>query len=113
MVELPVMKRIGKYRWRICALLFAATTINYIDRQVLGILIPQLQREFNWTDTQYGFIVSSFQLAYAMGFLIMGRLIDSIGSRMGYILSIAIWSVATKCMHLLIQSSDLLLLGLS
>jgi len=104
MEAMTSMQKIGNYRWRICALLFAATTINYIDRQVLGILIPQLQKEFSWTDTQYGFIVSSFQFAYALGFLFMGRLIDKIGSKMGYIISIAIWSVATM-MHAFVKSA--------
>ena len=66
----------GNYRWKICAMLFLATTINYIDRQVLGILAPQLQQEFGWSDSEYGFIVSSFQAAYALGFLIMGHLLD-------------------------------------
>src|SRR3954452_11411424 len=64
------------YRWTIVALLFAATTINYIDRQVLGLLAPTLQRELGWTETQYGDIVSWFSFAYALGFLGMGRLLD-------------------------------------
>lgn len=87
--------KIGNYRWRICALLFFATTINYIDRQVLGILAPQLQGELGWSDSQYGLIVTSFQAAYALGFLFMGYMMDKIGSRIGYMISITVWSIAT------------------
>src|SRR6202022_4059838 len=90
----PFLSKMGNYRWKICALLFFATTINYIDRQVLGILAPQLQRELSWTESQYGLIVSSFQIAYAIGFLFMGRLMDKIGSRLGYMISISFWSIA-------------------
>jgi ACS family hexuronate transporter-like MFS transporter len=96
--------KIGNYRWRICALLFFATTINYIDRQVLGILAPELQKDFHWSDSQYGLIVSSFQIAYAIGFLFMGHLMDKIGSRLGYAISIAFWSVATM-MHALFSTA--------
>ena len=71
-------RRIG-YRWTICALLFVATTINYVDRQVLGILAPTLQRELHWTEADYGDIVSWFSLAYALGFLAAGRAMDWIG----------------------------------
>jgi len=86
---------IGMYRWKICAMLFLATTINFVDRQVLGILAPQLQKEFSWTDSQYGFIVSSFQAAYAIGFLFMGHLLDKIGTRLGSMIAIGFWSTAT------------------
>jgi ACS family hexuronate transporter-like MFS transporter len=82
------------YRWTICALLFAATTINYIDRQVLGILAPTLSRELGWSESQYGDIVSWFSLAYAFGFLGMGRLLDRIGVRAGFALAIVWWSFA-------------------
>lgn len=88
------LKKMGNYRWKICALLFFATTINYIDRQVLSILAPQLQHELSWSESQYGWIVSSFQIAYAIGFLFMGRLMDKIGSRLGYMISISFWSIA-------------------
>ncbi|HTE09026.1 MAG TPA: MFS transporter, partial [Flavitalea sp.] len=74
----------GNYRWRIAALLFFATSINYIDRQVLGILAPGLQKELGWTETQYGLIVTIFQVAYATGFLFMGPLMDRLGNRVGY-----------------------------
>jgi ACS family hexuronate transporter-like MFS transporter len=82
------------YRWTICALLFAATTINYIDRQVLGILAPTLQRELSWSESQYGDIVSWFSFAYAFGFLGMGRLLDRIGVRRGFGFAIVAWSLA-------------------
>jgi ACS family hexuronate transporter-like MFS transporter len=86
--------RVGYYRWVICALLFFATTINYIDRQVLGILAPTLQRELGWSEAQYGAIVSWFSVAYAIGFLGAGRLMDGIGTRLGLALSLVFWSVA-------------------
>src|SRR6476620_7801291 len=76
--------KVGKYRWTICALLFFATTINYLDRQVLGILAPTLQRELNWSETDYSAVVSWFTAAYALGFLGAGRLLDKFGTRVGY-----------------------------
>jgi MFS transporter, ACS family, hexuronate transporter len=82
------------YRWTICALLFAATTINYIDRQVLGILAPTLQAEVGWSEADYGDIVSWFSFAYALGFLGMGRLLDRIGVRKGFAFAIVAWSIA-------------------
>jgi ACS family hexuronate transporter-like MFS transporter len=82
------------YRWTICALLFAATTINYIDRQVLGILAPTLQGEIGWSEADYGDIVSWFSFAYALGFLGMGRLLDRIGVRKGFAFAIVAWSLA-------------------
>lgn len=94
---------IGKYRWRICAMLFLATTISFIDRQVLGILAPQLQKEFNWSDSEYGLIVSSFQAAYAMGYLFMGYLLDRIGTRLGSMIAIGFWSTATM-LHAFVNS---------
>jgi ACS family hexuronate transporter-like MFS transporter len=86
--------KIGKYRWRIVVLLFFATTINYIDRQVLGILAPQLQLQFGWSESDYGFIIMFFQIAYAIGLISMGTLLDKVGTRLGYIISITIWSFA-------------------
>ncbi|HEU0055039.1 MAG TPA: MFS transporter [Longimicrobium sp.] len=82
------------YRWTICALLFAATTINYVDRQVLGLLAPTLQTEIGWSEAQYGDIVSWFSLAYAFGFLGMGRLLDRVGVRRGFAGAIVAWSLA-------------------
>lgn len=86
--------RPGGYRWTICALLFFATTINYMDRQVLGLLAPLLQHQFHWSEIQYGDIIAAFEAAYAIGQLFMGGLIDRIGTRLGYALSIAIWSLS-------------------
>ena len=84
----------SRYRWVICALLFFATTINYIDRQVLGILAPTVQAEIGWTEAQYGAIVSWFTLAYAIGYVVAGRLIDRIGTRAGFSISLVVWSIA-------------------
>ena len=84
----------GRYRWVICALLFFATTINYIDRQVLGILAPLLQKEIGWSEIQYGYIVTAFQAAYAIGLLVVGRLIDKYGTKLGYSVAIVLWSLA-------------------
>jgi len=85
---------IGKYRWVICALLFFATTINYMDRSVLGVLGPTLRdKVFHWTNEQYSWITISFQSAYAIGLLLMGGIVDKIGVRLGYVLAIGIWSV--------------------
>lgn len=86
-------RRIG-YRWTICALLFAATTINYVDRQVLGILAPTLQREIGWSEAQYGVIVSWFSLAYGVGLLVVGRVMDWIGARRGFAAALVVWSLA-------------------
>ena len=88
------VERVGSYRWMICALLFFAATVNYIDRQVLGILKPSLQTEFGWSETDYGWIVFSFQTAYAMGLLVVGRLMDRFGTKKGFAYSITLWSLA-------------------
>src|SRR5260370_423406 len=73
--------KIGHYRWTICALLFFATTMNYVDRQVVGLLAPVLQKSIGWNEVQYGYIVAAFQAAYAVGLLLMARLMDWIGAR--------------------------------
>jgi MFS transporter, ACS family, hexuronate transporter len=86
--------RLPSYRWTICGLLFVATTINYVDRQVLGILAPTLQRELHWTEADYGDIVSWFSFAYAFGFLVAGRVIDWIGVRRGLAAAVVAWSAA-------------------
>jgi MFS transporter, ACS family, hexuronate transporter len=86
---------IGSYRWQICALLFFVTTLNYMDRQVLGVLAPELDRVIGWNEIQYGNIVAAFQAAYAVGLLIAGRFIDRVGTRFGYAVAIALWSLAT------------------
>lgn len=84
----------GNYRWFICGLLFFATTINYIDRQIIGFLKPVLEVEFNWTETDYGRIVMVFSACYALGFLVFGNFIDRLGSKIGYAISVTIWSIA-------------------
>lgn len=89
-----VNQRIGRRRWLICALLFFAATINYIDRQVIGILKPTLQTEIGWSEVEYGWIVFSFQTAYAIGLLFVGNLMDRIGTRVGASVSITVWSIA-------------------
>ncbi|MGH8294471.1 MAG: MFS transporter [Steroidobacteraceae bacterium] len=86
--------RVGRYRWVICALLFAATALNYVDRQVIGILEPTLAHQFHWSQIDYGNIIFWFEVAYAIGYLIFGKLIDRIGVRGGYALAVAIWTVA-------------------
>ncbi|MBF4471510.1 MFS transporter [Flavobacterium sp. HJJ] len=84
---------IGKYRWTICGLLFFATTVNYLDRQVLSLLAPSLSEEFHWSNSDYADITAIFQFVYAISMLFAGRLIDKIGTKIGYILAIAVWSV--------------------
>lgn len=84
----------GRVRWTICALLFFAVTINYIDRQMIGVLKPTLQTQFAWTESTYADIIFSFQLAYALGYIVWGRLVDKIGARWGYSLAALIWGVA-------------------
>ncbi len=86
--------RTGNVRWTVCAMLFFATSINYMDRQVLGILAPVLQHSIGWTEQQYSYIVVSFQFAYAVGLVVAGRLIDRIGTRLGYALIMAVWSLS-------------------
>jgi len=86
--------RVGYYRWYICALLFFATTINYVDRQVIGVLAPELQGIIGWNEIQYGWIITSFQAAYAIGFLLAGRFIDRVGTRVGFAVMFSIWSLA-------------------
>jgi ACS family hexuronate transporter-like MFS transporter len=88
------VRGIGSFRWVICALIFLATTINYIDRQVIGLLKPTLQQQFGWTEIDYADIVFAFQLAYAFGLLIAGRVIDRIGTKMGFAVAILLWSLA-------------------
>jgi len=84
----------SSYRWTIVGLLFFATTINYLDRQVLGILAPTLQRDLRWSETDYGAIVSWFSLSYGVGLLLMGRVLDRIGARVGFAFAITVWSLA-------------------
>lgn len=88
------MARMSNVRWTVCAMLFVATTINYMDRQVIGILKPTLQSSMGMSETDYGNIIAAFQVAYAIGLLIAGRIIDRIGSRIGYTLVMGVWSAA-------------------
>lgn len=89
-----MLKTIGKYRWTICSLLFFATTINYLDRSVISLLKPYLAMQFHWTEGDYSHIVMAFQVSYAMGMISVGRLIDKIGTKLGYALSTLAWSLA-------------------
>ncbi len=88
------LQAIGKYRWTICALLFFATTVNYLDRQVLSLLQPYLAEKFNWTNTDYANITAVFQFVYAFSMLFAGRIIDKLGTKKGYALAIIVWSIA-------------------
>ena len=98
-------QKIGKYRWRILSLLFIATTINYVDRSIIGVLGPTLQDHvFHWTNAQYGYINVTFMIAYGVGMLIMGSIIDRIGTKKGYALSISIWSLFSLS-HALVNRS--------
>src|ERR1700691_911828 len=85
----------GNFRWFICALLFFGVTKNYMDRQVLGVLKGTLQHEFGWNEIDYGNIVFAFQAAYALGMILVGRLIDRLGTRIGYAVAMVFWSLAS------------------
>jgi MFS transporter, ACS family, hexuronate transporter len=84
-----------KLRWAVCGLLFFATTVNYVDRQVLGLLKPTLEKELGWNDSDYGWIVFAFQLAYALMMPFAGRAMDWLGTRLGYALAVVVWSAAS------------------
>ena len=84
---------VGKYRWTICALLFFATTVNYLDRQVLSLLAPALSKEFGWSNTDYANITAVFQFIYAISMLFAGRIIDKLGTKAGFVLAIIVWSL--------------------
>ena len=92
--EPPSGTRRGRVRWTVCAMLFVATSINYMDRQVIAILKPTLEHSIGMTEVGYGYIVDAFQIAYAIGLLAAGRLIDKLGTRIGYMLVMAVWSVS-------------------
>ncbi len=87
-------EKIGKYRWTICTLVFFATTVNYLDRQVIGILKPVLETDLGIGEAEYGYIVSAFQFSYAIGMLLMGRIIDKMGTKLGYAFAFIGWSIA-------------------
>ena len=86
--------RVGSVRWTICGLLFLAATVNYIDRQVIGILKPTLQTQYGWSELDYGDIVLAFQFAYAIGLLLAGPLMDRVGTKTGFSLALIVWSLA-------------------
>jgi ACS family hexuronate transporter-like MFS transporter len=86
--------RMTRYRWVICALLFFATTVNYLDRMVLGILAPRLQQEVGWNEAEYGYINAAFTFSYAIGLLVVGGLMDRWGARKGFGIAVVVWSVA-------------------
>ncbi|HUQ97206.1 MAG TPA: MFS transporter [Chitinophagaceae bacterium] len=86
---------VGTYRWTICALVFFATTINYLDRQVISLLKPTLEKSFNWSESDYSNIVVAFQFAYAIGMVSVGRIIDTIGTKAGYAGTLIFWSIAS------------------
>jgi ACS family hexuronate transporter-like MFS transporter len=94
----------GRFRWTIVALLFFATSINYIDRQVIGLLEPTLAKEFHWDNTTYGFINGIFQFFYAFGLLAFGWIVDKLGTKRGYTISITIWSLFAMA-HALAKST--------
>ncbi|MEP6845281.1 MAG: MFS transporter, partial [Panacibacter sp.] len=98
------MPAIGKYRWVVVILLFFATTINYLDRQVIGLLKDNLAKDFNWSERDYSNIVMAFAASYAIGLLVFGRLVDRIGTKLGYTISIITWSVAAMA-HALVKST--------
>ena len=99
-----INQKIGKYRWTICALVFFATTVNYLDRQVLSLLKDTLEVQFNWSDTDYANIVAAFQFVYAISMLFAGRFIDWLGTKWGYAWSLIIWSFAAMS-HALARST--------
>ncbi len=101
--DTATVPRRGHVRWIVCVLLLFATTINYIDRQVLGILAPTLQKEIGWSEVQYGYIVTAFQAAYAIGLLLVGRILDVIGTKLGFAVSIVFWSLAAMA-HALVRT---------
>lgn len=96
--------KIKNYRWIVCIFLFTATTINYIDRQIFGLLKPELEKVFRWTETDYSKIVMAFTACYAFGQLFYGRIIDKIGTKKGYSVSITIWSIAAM-LHTAVRST--------
>jgi ACS family hexuronate transporter-like MFS transporter len=90
----PAGQQPTNYRWIICALLFFATTINYIDRQILALIKPILDEQLHWTNEQFGYTNAFFQLSYAVSLMIFGWFVDKFGTKIGYAVSIAAWSVA-------------------
>ncbi len=90
----PAQARVGRYRWLIVTLLFAATAVNYVDRQMIGVLKPTLAAEFQWSESDFAGIIFWFQLAYAIGYLSFGKVVDALGARLGYTIAIVIWTIS-------------------
>ncbi len=90
-------------RWTVVALIFFATTVNYIDRQVIGLLKPYIQEDLGWTEADYGYIVTAFQVAYGIGMLLGGRMLDRLGSKIGYSIAIIVWSLGAM-LHAAVRS---------
>jgi MFS transporter, ACS family, hexuronate transporter len=103
-VDHGAARSVGHFRWVICALLFFSTALSYIDRQVFSILAPELQQSIGWSEVEYGYIVSAFHVAYAIGLLGVGRMMDRMGTRRGFPLAIGFWSLATAA-HALCRSA--------
>src|ERR1700679_3876966 len=98
-----------RYRYKIVALLFFATTINYLDRSAIGVLGPTLRDHvFHWSMRDYGYITTAFQLAYTIGLLVMGALVDRLGVKLGFLVAIAIWSVFALSQSMILPSFGLL-----
>ena len=104
MGDININEKIGHYRYRILALVFMATTINYFDRSILGVLAPALQNLFGWTNKDYAAITVSFKIAYGIGLLFMGGFIDRYGTKLGYTISIVTWSIFGM-LHAVIRQS--------
>lgn len=98
-----MIKGQSNVRWIIVALLFFATTINYIDRQIIGLLKPYIEKDLHWDEADYGYIVAAFQMAYAIGLLFSGRLLDKVGTRLGYTMAIIVWSMGAV-MHAIVNT---------
>lgn len=84
----------SNYRWVICSMLVFATTVNYMDRQILGLLAPMLQKDIGWTQMEYSWLVNAFTVAYGVGTLVCGRIIDKLGTKISYAAAMVVWSVA-------------------
>src|SRR5215831_12305169 len=100
----PTAVRTGRVRWIVCALLFAVVVLSYLDRQVLSVLKPTLQRRYGWTEIGYGDVVFWFQAAYGLGYLVFGRLLDKVGTKVGYALAVGLWTVGHMA-HALVTST--------
>ncbi len=92
--QMGIVPAAGHCRWMVCALLFFAATVNYIDRQVIGLLKPTLQAAFGWNDIDYSNIIFAFTTAYAVGLMVVGRVMDWLGTRKGFSMAVFVWSLA-------------------